>query len=142
MKSKVVESRPRPKPAAAPAADMCPRGRRIIDMSESEEVATAVKAAFMVIFYTLKGGNDSYFNEQLEIAELKYQQALKRLKRAYPEHFCGWGLASAKNMCNWAVDLEKRGFPIAAAQQAAKALGLKTRESADCMPGCACAGCA
>ena len=64
------------------------------------------------------------------------------LKRAYPEHFCGWGPTSAKNMCGWAVDLEKRGFPIAAAQQAAKALGLKTRESADCMPGCACAGCA
>ena len=37
-KSKIVESRPRPKqkPAAAPAADnICPRGRRIIDMSES-----------------------------------------------------------------------------------------------------------
>ena len=83
-KSKVVESRPRPKPAAAPAADMCPRGRRIIDMSESDEVATAVKAAFLVIFHTLKGSKDSYFNEQLEIAELKYQQALKRLKRAYP----------------------------------------------------------
>ena len=27
--------------------------------------------------------------------ELKYQQALKRLKRAYPEDFCGWGPASA-----------------------------------------------
>ena len=51
---------------------------------ESEEVATAVKAAFLVMFYTLKGSNDSYFNESLEVAELKYQQALKRLKRAYP----------------------------------------------------------
>ena len=84
----------------------------------------------------------SYFNENLEVAELKYQQALKRLKRAYPEDFCGWGTKSAEYMAAWAVDLEKGGFPIAAAQQAAKALGLKTRESADCMPGCACAGCA
>ena len=47
-------------------------------------MATAVKAAFLVMFYTLKGSNDSYFNESLEVAELKYQQALKRLKRAYP----------------------------------------------------------
>ena len=142
-KSKVVESRPRLKPAAAPAADICPQARRIIDMSESEEVATAVKAAFLVMFYTLKGNNDSYFNESLEVAELKYQQALKRLKRAYPgSAFCGWGLSSAKNMCNWTVDLEKKGFPIAAAQQAAKAFNLKRRESAVCVPGCACAGCA
>ena len=44
-KSKVVESRPRPKPkpATSPAADICPRARRIMDMSESDEVATAVK---------------------------------------------------------------------------------------------------
>ena len=105
-------------------------------MSESEEVATAVKAAFLVMFYTLKGSNDSYFNESLEVAELKYQQALKRLKRAYPgSAFCGWGLSSAKNMCNWTVDLEKKGFPIAAAQQAAKAFNLKRRdESAVCVP--------
>ena len=42
-KSTVVESRPRPKPkpATAPAADICPRARRIMDMSESDEVATA-----------------------------------------------------------------------------------------------------
>jgi hypothetical protein len=55
-KSKVVESRPRPKPkpAAAPATDnICPRARRILDMSESAEVATAVKAAFVVIFHTV-----------------------------------------------------------------------------------------
>ena len=80
-KSTVVESRPRPKPAAAPAADMCPRARRILDMSESDEVATAVKAAFMVIFHSVKGTKDSFFNEQLEVAELKYQHALRRLKQ-------------------------------------------------------------
>ena len=56
-------------------------------MSESEEVATAVKAAFLVIYHTVRGTKDSFFNEQLEVAELKYQHALRRLKQAYPEEF-------------------------------------------------------
>ena len=141
-KSTVVESRPRPKPAATPAADMCPRARRIIDVSESDEVATAVKAAFLVIFHSVKGTKDSFFNEQLEVAELKYQHALRRLKQAYPEDFCGWGPKSAEYMAAWAVGLGDKGFPVAAAQQAAKALGLERRDQAVCMPGCACAGCA
>lgn len=144
-KSKVVESRPRPKPkpAAAPATDnICPRARRILDMSESAEVATAVKAAFVVIFHTVRGTKESFFNEQLEVAELKYQHALRRLKQAYPEEFCGWGPKSAESMAAWAVDLGDRGFPVAAAQQAAKALGLSRREQPVCVPGCSCAGCA
>ena len=41
-------------------------------MPESEGLATAIKAAFLVMFYTLKGSNDSYFNDSLEVAELKY----------------------------------------------------------------------
>ena len=144
-KSKVVESRPRPmpKPAAAPATDtICPRARRILDMSESAEVATAVKAAFVVIFHTVRGTKESFFNEQLEVAELKYQHALRRLKQAYPEEFCGWGPKSAESMAAWAVDLGDRGFPVAAAQQAAKALGLSRRDQPVCVPGCSCAGCA
>ena len=72
-KSKVVESRPRPKAKPAVPDDICPRGRRIIDMSESAEVAKAVKAAYKVIFYTVKNGaKESFYNEQLEVAELKY----------------------------------------------------------------------
>ena len=113
-----------------------------MDMSESDEVATAVKAAFMVIYHTVRGTKDSFFNEQLEVAELKYQHALRRLKQAYPEEFCGWGLKSAEHMAAWAVGLGDMGHPIAAAQQAAKALGLQRRDQAVCMPGCACAGCA
>ena len=117
-----------------------------MDMSESDEVATAVKAAFMVIYHTVRGTKDSFFNEQLEVAELKYQHALRRLKQAYPEDFCGWGLKSAEHMAAWAERLGDMGHPIAAAQQGAascaKALGLQRRDQAVCMPGCACAGCA
>eukprot|EP00964_Phaeocystis_antarctica_P067793 scaffold41050_cov65-Phaeocystis_antarctica.AAC.1 len=38
-------------------------------------------------------------------------------------------------MCRWTVDLEEKGFPIAAAQQAAKAFNLKRRERAVYVPG-------
>ena len=65
-------------------------------MSESDEVATAVKAAFLVIFHTVRGSKESFFNEQLEVAELKYQHALRRLKTEYPEQFCGFGARSYK----------------------------------------------
>lgn len=125
-KSKIVESRPKPKAQPAMPDDICPRGRRIIDISESAEVATAVKAAYVVIFHTVKNGaKESFYNEQLEVAELKYEHALRRLKLAYPEEFCGWGPRSAKQMVCWAVRMEDLGTPIAAAQQAAKDLGLK-----------------
>ena len=51
----------------------------------------------------MRGTKDSFYNEQLEVAELKYQHALRRLKQAYPEEFCGWGLKSAEHMAAWAV---------------------------------------
>ena len=92
----------------------------------------------MVIYHTVRGTKDSFFNEQLEVAELKYQHALRRLKQAIPpEDFCGWGLKSAEHMAAWAVGLGDMAYPIAAAQQAAKALGLQRRDQAVCMPGCA-----
>ena len=85
-------------------------------------MATAVKAAFVVIFHIVRGTKERFFNEQLEVAELRYQHALRRLKQAYPE-LCGYGPSSAKQMAGWALRMEDLGCPIAAAQQAAKALG-------------------
>ena len=37
-------------------------------MSESDEVATAVKAAVMVIYHTVMGTKDSFFNEHAEVS--------------------------------------------------------------------------
>ena len=53
------------------------------------------------------------------------QNLMAAAASAYPEEFCGWGPRSAKQMVCWAVRMEDLGTPIAAAQQAAKALGLK-----------------
>ena len=111
-----------------------------MDMSESDEVATAVKRRRSCDGnLPHREGHQGQLLQRaaLEVAELKYQHALRRLKQAYPEEFCGWGLKSAEHMAAWAVGLGDRGHPIAAAQQAAKALGLWRRDQAVCMPGCA-----
>ena len=124
-RSRIVDARPAPQaPMRAPVPDdICPRARALLDTSESEEVAEAVKMAFLVFLYA-NHNDDTYFNEHLEHAKLKYKHALRRLKRAYPEEFCGFGDHSYQNMMHWAARLEDAGHPIPAAQQAAKAFGI------------------
>ena len=140
-KTKVVESRspaaaPKPAPLPAPAEDICPRFRALLDTLDSPEVAAAVKAAFTAYYYGLHGNSDAYFNEQLEVAELKYQHALRRLKTEYPQQFCGFGAHSYRAMVGWAMKLEDVGHPIPAAQQAIDAFGFKRRSQG---PGAASA---
>ena len=130
-KTEVFEARRQPnkccdKHACAPGCDddMCPRARALLDAAESPEATAAVKAAFLVFFLSGNEGSDSYFNENLEHAELKYKHALRRLKAAYPEMFCGFGERSHMNMMHWAARLEDAGHPMPAVQQAAKVFGI------------------
>ena len=98
-------------------------------MPESEGLATAIKAAFLVMFYTLKGSNDSYFNDSLEVAELKYHSRRSSGSSARTPSTSVAGDRLRPRPCaagRW--NSSKGGSRyIAAAQQAATALGLKTR---------------
>ena len=69
----------------------------MIEMAESKEAAQAIYAAYGIMNYR-RLGHDTYFNEELEVAEVRYKHALRRLKRAFPGEFCDWTEQSATAM--------------------------------------------
>ena len=67
------------------------------------------------------GGRDRHFHEELEVAEIRYKHALRRLKLAYPgQTFDCWGERSAGVMVAYARKWSRAGYPIAAAVNAAR----------------------
>ena len=129
----IVERRARlpraaaPEPAQEPShecssactADMCPRARAMLDMATSQEAAAAIVAAFCVVALS-RGGRDAHFNEKLEVAQVRYRHALRRLQQEYPGEFCGFSQGSAREMVDWAVRVESVGQEIPAARVAAR----------------------
>ena len=100
-------------------ADMCPRARAMLDMATSQEAAAAIVAAFCV-FALSRGGRDPHFNEKLDIAQVRYRHALRRLQQEYPGEFCGFSQESAREMVDWAIRIESCGQQIPAARAAAR----------------------
>ena len=121
----IVEGRPKPQPEqpehvcseACSGEEICPRARALIEAAMSDEAAVMIGAAFDVIKHSGRGG-DAHFNEQLELAQVRYGHALRRFKQENPE-FCGWGSHSAKLVVTWTVRCAAAGYPIPAATAAA-----------------------
>ena len=70
----------------------------MIEMAESKEAAQAIYAAYGIMNYR-RLGHDTYFNEELEVAEVRYKHALRRLKRAFPGAFSATGPSSPQRQC-------------------------------------------
>ena len=113
---------PAPAPAPAPAeSPACAEGERQVQISRSSEVAYAITTAFAVLHNGQRGRRDPHFHEELEVAQVRYKHALRRLKLAYPgELFDGWGECSAVLMCRYAHQLARMGYPIPAAAAVAR----------------------
>ena len=96
------EPAPEPEPVphvcseACAGDEMCPRARALLEAAMSREAAVLIIAAFSV--WALGGGDgtDSFFDEELQVAQVRYSHALRRFKHEYPE-FCGWGERSAQS---------------------------------------------
>ena len=133
----IVEQRA-PAPAPAPARDlprepapetMCARARAFVDIAMSEEAAAAITAAFHVAFLS-QGGRDPYFDCQLEIAQVCYKHALRRLKASFPGELCSFSENSARDMVNWMVRLHATGFCVPAAERAAEKVAFNLPQAA------------
>ena len=88
----------------------------------STEAVALLVAAFGV--YRLSSdGCDAHFDEQLQVAEVRYSHALRRFKRDNPE-FCGWGERLWVHVIDCAVRLAAAGHPIPEAEAAARRIGM------------------
>ena len=112
---------PAPAPAPAPVEPpVCSEWERQVKISRSSEVAYAIMTAFAVM-YNGRGGREAHFHEELEVAEVRYKHALRRLKQAYPgETFESWGVQSAGIMVGYTRQFHRMGHQIPAAAAAAR----------------------
>jgi hypothetical protein len=126
-------SPPPPPPPPAPPAEhvcseactdgMCPRARARIEAAMSTEAAVLIVAAFGVIS-AKSCGRDPHFNEELELADVRFRHALRRLQQAYPGEFCSWSQHSTALVIQWTLRCACVGHPIPAAEAAARRIGL------------------
>ena len=127
--TEIVESRP---PKAAPTTEhvcseacsrdeMCPRARAYVEAAMSDEAAVLIVAAFRV--WALEGdGRDPHFNEELQVAQLRYSHALRPFKQEHTQ-FCGWSERSWLQVIDWTIRCAAAGFPIPAAEKVAGRVG-------------------
>ena len=112
---------PAPAPVPTPAEPPeCAEWERQLTISRSSEVAYAITTAFAVM-HNGRGGRDAHFHEELEVAQVRYKHALRRLKQAYPsEIFECWGERSAGIMVRYVQQFQRVGHPIPAAVAVAR----------------------
>ena len=113
-----VPSPPPPEPPKPDEEPMSAQAEACLDMARSPEAASAIKCAFSALASSRRG-RDTYFNEDLEIAQVRYKHALRRLQRAYPGVFCGWSEHAPDRMSDWVLMWECMGHSIPAAVAAA-----------------------
>ena len=89
----------------------------------SSEAAVLIAAAYTVLAHT-RSGRDPHCNEELEVAEVRYKHALRRLKQTFPGEFCGWSERSSTEVIHWTLRFACIGHPIPAAEVAARRIGL------------------
>ena len=121
-----VRPAPAPRPAPRP---MCERARDRLDMAQTEDGVLAIGTAY----YLAKCKHercDSYYIEDIDMAEVKYKHALRRLKRDYPGEFCGLSESSWGEMVGWTVRMHALGLPIPAADRAAERLEMCMKPAA------------
>ena len=125
----VVKRRPprRPSPRSSarepepdPEQDMCPRAHAMLEMAKSTAAGHAIIAAYNAY---ARRNRDFFFDEDAELAQVRYKHALRRLKAEYPGEFCGFSEQSAKEVVMWTVRMHAAGFVIPAAVAASQEVG-------------------
>ena len=132
----LIETRPAPTPAPiqpapippTPAHEcsevctkgMCPRARELYAMATSSEASLAIFAAYAVVSLSHFSTNLLDDLDELEMAELRFKQYLRRLQAAYPGEFSCFSQDSAKEMVEWTITIEASGMPLRPDRLAAK----------------------
>jgi len=107
---------PEPEPERA-ALRMCERAHDRLAMAQTEDGVILVGVAFYIA-RCVREGCDSYYEQELEMAQVTYKHALRRLMRAYPTEFSGLSERSWWDVVHWTTRMRALGFPIPAAEPA------------------------
>ena len=94
----------------------------MLDTASSVEASAAIVHAFFYYAYSRRT-RDASRDEQLQLAQVRYHNALRRLKEAFPGEFCGLPQDSPKLLVNWALRVEAFGEPLPLARRAAGKVG-------------------
>ena len=97
---------------------MCERAHDRFEMAKTKDAGLAIGLAFYIV-KCKREGCESFYEEDLEMAEVQYKHALRRLKRSYPGEFCALSESSWWAMVKWATRMHALGFAIPVAEHAA-----------------------
>jgi hypothetical protein len=112
---------------------MCPKALAMLDMIMSPEVALTIVAAYKVWNHHGRG-IDRNINEKLELAEVQFKHALRRLSDAYPGEFFDFSNDSYMDILGWTVRLQSIGRPVPAAVAASARVGFPLEQMAADFP--------
>ena len=109
--------------APAVPADICPHARAMRDAATSQEAGVVILAAFHARGIELRA-SDVHCNEELEVAQVRYRHALRRLQDAYPGMFCDYSSRSWDDFVHFAAKMVALGEHMPIAHAAARKSGL------------------
>ena len=96
---------------------ICAHAEAFLDMLRSEEAAEAIGPAMQCCYHYDARPRDPFYDEERELAEVRYKHAFRRLKRAYPGMLCRWSEHSQRRFAHVATSFHLDGYPILAVQK-------------------------
>ena len=130
---------PPPAPVPPPHEPLSPETQAQIAMAMSPEAAAVIKPAYIVARRThpsrLARVASLDDDEELELAQVRFKHALRRLAAAFPEEYskeyCRWDEHSAREVVHWTVRVHCTGHRIRAAEIAATVARFDLQKAAD-----------
>ena len=128
-----------PAPTPPPPEPLSPEVQAQIDMAMSPEAAAVIKPAYIIARRThpsrLARVASLDDDEELELAQVRFKHALRRLAAAFPEEYskeyCRWDEHSAREVVHWTVRVHCTGHRIRAAEIAAAVARFDLQKAAD-----------
>jgi len=118
---------PPPPPPMPPPKPLSPEAQAQLAMAMSPEAAAVIKPAYIIARRThpsrLARVASLDDDEELELAQVRFKHALRRLAAAFPgeysKEYCRWDEHSAPEVVDWTVRVHCTGHRIRAAEVAA-----------------------
>ena len=97
----------------------------LFEAALSDEGTALIVAAYRAHACACTSRDDEHFDEELQVAQVRYSHALRRVKRDHHDSlFCGWSERSWAEVVKFTVRCAAIDLPIPAAEEAAQRIGI------------------